>query len=126
VLMKRIGEVAARHGAAEPGVEIITASHLRVHPLLLRAFEDRAHEALHGAPHMNCDLCKYRVRLIGREADLGAPQEGHHHHVRAEGDEHDHHVPVRRSRRPGAREPGPDLAFHPWDERLLRRLQLAQ
>ena len=29
------------------------------------------HEAVHGPPHMNCDLCKYRVRLIGREADLG-------------------------------------------------------
>ena len=55
-----------------------------LHPLLLQAFEDRAHEAVHGAPHMNCDLCKYRVRLIGREADLGAPQDGHHHHVRAD------------------------------------------
>jgi sirohydrochlorin ferrochelatase len=123
VLLKRIGEAAARQAASEPGIEIVTTSHLRVHPLLLQALEDRAHEALHGSPHMNCDLCKYRVRLIGREADLGAPQVGHHHHVRAERDDHDH--PPRRSRRraasPDSAAPGP---AHPWDERLLRQLRM--
>ena len=83
VLVKRIGEAAVRHAEADSGDEFVVAAHLRSHPLLLQAFEDRAHEAIHGPPHMNCDLCKYRVRLVGREADLGLPQEGHHHHVRA-------------------------------------------
>jgi sirohydrochlorin cobaltochelatase len=128
ILLKRISETAARHAAADSEVEILTTGHFRLDPLLLQAFEDRAHEAVHGTPNMNCDLCKYRVRLIGREPDLGLPQSGHHHHVRAamNGDdahehehEHDHRARARR------RSAGPrDTADHPWDERLLQRLNL--
>lgn len=125
VLLKRIDEAVARHARADPHVEVVAVPHLRRHPLLLQALEDRVHEALHGSPNMNCDLCKYRVRLVGREADLGAPQRGHHHHVRAVvDDEHDHAPrPVRRRRpRPG---PGGAIApDHPWDARLVRRLLL--
>lgn len=129
VLLKRIAELARRHSEADPsGPEIVVASHLRVHPLLVDAFEERAHEAVHGQPHMNCDLCKYRVRLIGREADLGAPQAGHHHHVRAlendVSDDHGHAHRPRRTRRPAAPRTPDDTASHPWDEQLLRRLQL--
>jgi sirohydrochlorin cobaltochelatase len=53
---------------------------------------------------MNCLLCKYRERIIGHEAAVGAPQQGHHHHVEGIGtdapdhyhhhhhhDHHDHH-----------------------------------
>jgi sirohydrochlorin ferrochelatase len=125
VLLKRIGEVAARHAAADAAADIVTASHLRVHPLLVRALEDRAHEALHGLPHMNCDLCKYRVRLIGHEQDVGAPQIGHHHHVRAEIDDFDHdHTPRRSRRRPAKPEAIAPVPTHPWDERLLRQLRM--
>lgn len=127
VLLKRIREAVDRHAEADPGVEFVYVPHLRLHPLLLGAFEDRAHEAIHGAPNMNCELCKYRVRLIGREADLGQPQAGHHHHVRALDEPEDHdHAPRRRRRRSavvvtsGPAEP----TMHPWDDRLLERLQL--
>ncbi len=127
VLLKRIHEAIARHASDDPNVEIIGASHFRLHPLLLQAFEERAHEALHGTPHMNCDLCKYRVRLIGREADLGAPQVGHHHHVRASADETDDHGHDHRRRPWRSQKPVPRIEpdFHPWDERLLERLHLA-
>ena len=130
VLLKRIRESAARHELADPAVEIVTADHLRMHPLLLRAFEDRAHETLHGLPHMNCDLCKYRVRLAGRESDLGLPQGGHHHHVRAsnvldEADDHDHRPRVARRRKAPDITLANDADLHPWDERLTRILQLA-
>ena len=130
ILLKRIHEAVARHDAADPDVEIVATPHLRLHPLLLQAFEDRAHEALHGAPNMNCDLCKYRVRLIGREADLGLPQEGHHHHVRAAADRDDDHGhghderPRRTRRRPTAIGPRAGTDDHPWDRRLLERLEL--
>jgi sirohydrochlorin cobaltochelatase len=125
ILLKRIHETAARHAESDPAVEIVTTEHFRLHPLLLSAFEDRAHEAVHGAPHMNCSLCKYRVPLTGREDELGLPQFGHHHHVRASGDlDDDHeHWPRRVRRQPPARAAG-DPAQHLWDERLLRRLQL--
>ena len=125
VLLKRIHEAAGRHDAADGSVEIVTTSHLRTHPLLVRAFEERAHEAAHGSPNMNCDLCKYRVRLTGREHDLGAPQEGHHLHVRAAGvDDHDHSR--RRSARRAVVTTGVDPDEHPWDTRLLDRLRLSR
>ncbi|SIO63105.1 sirohydrochlorin cobaltochelatase [Singulisphaera sp. GP187] len=129
ILLKRIRDTAAHHAALDSGVEIVTVPHLRLHPLLLQAFEDRAHEAIHGAPHMNCDLCKYRVRLIGRETELGLPQVGHHHHVRATPDladdfDHGHDHRLRRRRRSALVPAAADTTFHPWDERLLQRLHL--
>ena len=30
---------------------------------------------------MNCQMCKYRTAVLGFEADVGAVQESHHHHV---------------------------------------------
>jgi len=30
---------------------------------------------------MNCQMCKYREQVLGFEADIGQPQESHHHHV---------------------------------------------
>ena len=126
VLVKRIAEAAHRHAEDDPSTQYVVVSHLRSHPLLLRAFEDRAHEAIHGSPLMNCDLCKYRVRLFGREADLGMPQESHHHHARAttEIDEDHGHRPRRSSRRYAVRVESSDTLGHAWDERLLERLQL--
>lgn len=123
VLLKRIHETAARHAAMDCSMEIVTVTHLRSHPLLLEASEDRVHEALHGAPNMNCELCKYRVKLVGREDEVGLPQVGHHHHVRAADDAHDHHGGRRAPRRPAAGR-AIDDGIHPWDERLLRRLHV--
>ena len=81
VLVQRIyaqtDEVAARH----PEIEFVKAGYLGDHPagarLVRRA--DRGHPA--GDVNMNCLLCKYRARMIGHEAAVGAPQQGHHHHV---------------------------------------------
>ncbi|MDB5350473.1 MAG: hypothetical protein JWN86_1720 [Planctomycetota bacterium] len=132
VLLKRVYGSIARQAEADSTVEIVPVGHFRLHPLLIQAFEDRAHEAVHGQPDMNCDLCKYRVKLIGRESDLGAPQAGHHHHVRAKvaddhlEDDHDHRRRARRRTLEPAMMSGasPAAEFHPWDARLLERLQL--
>jgi sirohydrochlorin cobaltochelatase len=127
ILLKRVRDAVGRHAAADPTLDFVYVPHLRLHPLLLQAFEDRAHEAIHGAPNMNCDLCKYRVRLVGREADLGAPQVGHHYPVRASEAVDDHEHGPRRRRRKAAPVPTLEPAeptIHPWDDRLLARLQL--
>jgi sirohydrochlorin cobaltochelatase len=82
-------DFAHRH----PETEFLCAGYLDAHPLLHEAFVERAEEAVHGAPNMNCELCKYRVRLPGFEQAVGQPQVGHHHHVRGvgqEGDDHHH------------------------------------
>jgi sirohydrochlorin cobaltochelatase len=126
VLLKRVHETASWHASVSSDVEIVTTEHFRAHPLLLKALEDRAFEAIHGSPVMNCDVCKYRTRLTGREEDWGAPQVGHHHHVRATRDLDDHDHSVRqRHRFPTSAEDG-GATFHPWDEQLLRRLELVR
>lgn len=81
VLVKRIysytDEVAARHTE----IQFVKASYLNDHPLVLDAFQDRVKEILEGAAVMNCQMCKYREQVLGFEADIGQPQESHHHHV---------------------------------------------
>jgi sirohydrochlorin cobaltochelatase len=93
ILVKRIyrqtDEVAARH----PKIEFLKAGYLNDHPLVLDAFVERIQEILSGENRMNCQLCKYRERVIGYEAEVGAVQAGHHHHVRGIGTDagHYHH-----------------------------------
>lgn len=91
ILVKRIyqwtDEAAARH----PGVEVVKAPYLRDHPLVIDSFVERVDDILAGTTAMNCQLCKYREQVVGYEADVGAVQAGHHHHVRGIGTEADHH-----------------------------------
>lgn len=48
--------------------------------------EDRqAHPAFADVPPPTCVLCKYRVQVLGFEAEVGAVQESHHHHVEGQG-----------------------------------------
>jgi sirohydrochlorin cobaltochelatase len=94
VLEKRIRRQTEEFGRQHPGTEFLCAGYLNVHPLLFDAFAERAEEAVHGSPNMNCELCKYRVRLPGFEQAVGQPQAGHHHHVRGVGQDgggHHHH-----------------------------------
>lgn len=94
VLEKRIRHITSEFGQRHPEAEFLCTSYLNVHPLLLDVFAERVEEALHGSPNMNCELCKYRVRLPGFEHAVGQPQVGHHHHVRGigqDGHAHDHH-----------------------------------
>jgi sirohydrochlorin cobaltochelatase len=96
VLVKRIYAAADRVAAAHPEVEILKASYLRDHALVLDCFADRVGEIVDGEPRMNCQLCKYRTQVIGYEPDAGAPQAAHHHHVRGIGTDpapaqHHHH-----------------------------------
>ena len=94
VLEKRIRSQTEEFARLHAETEFLCAGCLDAHPLLYKAFAERAEEAVHGSPNMNCDLCKYRVQLPGFEKDLGQPQVGHRHHVRGIGQEangHHHH-----------------------------------
>jgi len=99
VLVKRIyaatDEMAARH----PDIEILKASYLNDHPLVIETVAERMQEILDGGNVMNCLMCKYREQVLGFEAEVGWPQESHHHHVEgigtgeaapAHAHEHDH------------------------------------
>ena len=91
VLVKRIyaqtDEVAARH----PGIAFVKAGYLGDHPRIIDAFLERVREVDGGDPAMNCQLCKYRTRIVGYEDAVGTPQQGHHHHVRGGGHHHHNH-----------------------------------
>jgi sirohydrochlorin cobaltochelatase len=90
VLVRRIYDqtdaVAVRH----PGIEFLKAGYLDDHPLVLASFVERIEGIRTGDVNMNCLLCKYRERLIGHEAAVGAPQVAHHHHVEGIGTDADH------------------------------------
>ncbi len=94
VLVKRIYAACDKVAADHPEIEIVKAMYLRDHPLVLDCFVERVAEIVDGEPAMNCRLCKYRAQIVGYEPAMGAPQQGHHHHVRGIGtdaDEHHHH-----------------------------------
>ena len=91
VLVRRIyaqtDEVAARH----PAIEFVKAGYLNDHPLVLDTILERIQGIRVGDVNMNCLLCRYRERIIGHEAAVGAPQVGHHHHVEGIGTGASHH-----------------------------------
>jgi sirohydrochlorin cobaltochelatase len=94
VLVKRIYAQTDTVAALFPEIEFVKALYLRDHDGVLAAFCDRVAELGGAQPAMNCQLCKYRTQIIGYEHDAGAPQAGHHHHVRGIGSG-DHHHPHR-------------------------------
>jgi sirohydrochlorin cobaltochelatase len=81
ILVQRIYEatdaVAKRHAA----IQFVKAPYLNDHPQVIATFEERLQQILTGDTAMNCQMCKYRTQVLGFEAEAGAPQESHHHHV---------------------------------------------
>lgn len=45
----------------------------------------KGHPAFSETPPPTCVLCKYRTQVLGFEAEVGAIQESHHHHVEGQG-----------------------------------------
>jgi sirohydrochlorin cobaltochelatase len=98
VLVKRIYRIARQMAQRHPEIEFLEAPYLKDHPLVLDTFADRVEEILAGENRMNCGLCKYRTHVLGFEAEIGLPQQSHHHHVEGIGtdadaaahDRHDH------------------------------------
>lgn len=91
VLVRRIYDATAAAAARFPQIEFVRARYLDDHPNVVRAFVDRITGILDGDTAMNCGLCKYRVRILGHEHEVGLPQESHHHHVEGIGTDAGHH-----------------------------------
>jgi sirohydrochlorin cobaltochelatase len=90
VLVKRIYAETDAAAARLPEIAFAKAGYLRDHPKVIDAFLDRIDECDTGEPAMNCQLCKYRTRIVGYDDAVGAPQQGHHNHVRGGGVGHRH------------------------------------
>jgi sirohydrochlorin cobaltochelatase len=92
VLVQRVYAQTEAIAARHPEIEFVKAGYLNDHPLVLDTFVERIQGIATGDVNMNCLLCKYRARIIGHEGEVGAPQQGHHHHVEGIGtDTHRHH-----------------------------------
>jgi sirohydrochlorin cobaltochelatase len=81
VLVSRIVLHSQQVAADHPALEFLQASYLADHPSVLDTFAERVAEVIRGDTNMNCSLCKYRTQVLGFEAEVGAPQHSHHHHV---------------------------------------------
>jgi sirohydrochlorin cobaltochelatase len=54
-------------------------------PRLIAPKDKNAHPAYSDLPPPTCVMCKYRTQVLGFEAEVGAVQESHHHHVEGQG-----------------------------------------
>jgi precorrin-8X/cobalt-precorrin-8 methylmutase len=94
ILVKRIYAAVNGLAARHPEIEFLRCEYLGIHELLADALLDRAEESASGRAIANCSLCKYRVQIIGYEKEVGAPQRGHHFHVRGGGEDCDTGVQI--------------------------------
>ena len=81
ILVQRIYDAVDAVAARHPDIQFVKAPYLNDHPQVIATFEERLEQIITGDNAMNCQMCKYRTQVLGFEADVGAPQESHHHHV---------------------------------------------
>ncbi len=86
VLVSRIYQHTDRVAADHGDLEFLKAGYLNDHPLVIDTFVERVMDVVRGETQMNCSLCKYRAQVLGFEAEVGAAQFSHHHHVEGLGD----------------------------------------
>ncbi len=85
ILIDRIYGFTDVVAASHPGTQFVKAGYLGDHPKVLETFAERAMEQVGEVPPPNCAMCKYRTQVLGFEAEVGAVQESHHHHVEGQG-----------------------------------------
>jgi sirohydrochlorin cobaltochelatase len=85
VLIARIYGFTDMAAEAYPEIEFVKAGYLNDHSQVIATFAERVTEILEGNNAMNCRMCKYRTQVLGFEAEVGMPQESHHHHVEGQG-----------------------------------------
>jgi len=85
VLIDRIYGFTDMVAAAHPEIAFVKAGYLNDHDQVIATFAERVTEILDGQAVMNCAMCKYRAQVLGFEAEVGLPQESHHHHVEGQG-----------------------------------------
>lgn len=85
ILIDRIYGFTDQVAAAHPDIQFVKAGYLGDHPKVLETFAERVTEQVGEVPPPNCAMCKYRTQVLGFEAEVGAVQESHHHHVEGQG-----------------------------------------
>jgi sirohydrochlorin cobaltochelatase len=85
ILIDRIYGFTDQVAAKNPDIQFVKAGYLNDHDQVLATFAERITEQVGEIPPPNCAMCKYRTQVLGFEAEVGAVQESHHHHVEGQG-----------------------------------------
>ena len=85
VLIDRIYGFTDKVADAHPSIDFVKAGYLKDHPQVLETFAERILEQVGEEIPPTCGMCKYRTQVLGFEAEVGAVQESHHHHVEGQG-----------------------------------------
>ena len=85
ILIDRIYGFTDMVGEAHGSIDFVKAGYLNDHAHVLETFVERVTEILDQNNAMDCNMCKYRETVLGFEAEVGLPQESHHHHVEGQG-----------------------------------------
>ncbi|WP_380054786.1 sirohydrochlorin chelatase [Falsihalocynthiibacter sp. SS001] len=85
ILIDRIYGFTDQVSAQYPDIDFVKAGYLNDHPKVLETFAERVTEQLGEVVPPTCGTCKYRTQVLGFEAEVGAVQESHHHHVEGQG-----------------------------------------
>ncbi|MFY0692675.1 MAG: sirohydrochlorin chelatase [Paracoccaceae bacterium] len=85
ILIDRIYGFTDQVAAEHPDIQFVKAGYLNDHDQVLATFAERVTEQVGEVPPPNCAMCKYRTQVLGFEAEVGAVQVSHHHHVEGQG-----------------------------------------
>jgi len=85
ILIDRIYGFTDQVASAHQDIQFIKAGYLNDHPKVLETFAERIMEQIGEVVPPTCGTCKYRTQVLGFEAEVGAVQESHHHHVEGQG-----------------------------------------
>ena len=81
ILIKRIYQAVDQAAAQHTEISFHKAAYLGDHPQVMATLADRVTEVFGKENAMNCQMCKYRIQILGFEDQVGLAQESHHHHV---------------------------------------------
>ena len=85
ILIDRIYGFTDKCAEKYPEITFVKAGYLNDHPKVLETFAERVMEQVGEVVPPTCGTCKYRTQVLGFEAEVGAVQESHHHHVEGQG-----------------------------------------
>lgn len=85
ILIDRIYGFTDKCAEKYPDIIFVKAGYLNDHDKVIETFAERVTEQIGDIPPPNCATCKYRTQILGFEAEVGLPQESHHHHVEGQG-----------------------------------------
>lgn len=94
ILLDRVQAQVAQYNVEQTAATQAQPCHLTpalgADPLLMQLWDERIEQALKKTANMNCQLCKYRVQIVGYEHQQGQKQVGHHYHAKADHAKADH------------------------------------